>query len=41
MSSASCSMATPALVRRTLLSLRISLLKGMSRETLRVIFRVA
>ena len=31
-------MVASALVRRTLLSLSFSLLKGMSRETLRVIF---
>jgi hypothetical protein len=38
MSSASCSMDTPALMRRTLQALSSSLFKGMSREALRVIF---
>jgi hypothetical protein len=41
MSSASSPMETPALIRRTLQPLSSSLLKGMSRETLRVIFWVA
>ena len=41
MSSASSSMETPALIRRTLQPLSSSLLKGMSRETLSVIFWVA
>jgi hypothetical protein len=38
MSSASCSIDTPALIRRTLQALSSSLLKGMSREALSVIF---
>ena len=38
MSSASCSIDTPALTRRTLQALSSSLLKGMSREALSVIF---
>ena len=38
MSSASSSIETPALMRRTLAWLSTSLLKGMSREALRVIF---
>ena len=38
MSSASSSIETPALTRRTLAWDRTSLLKGMSREALRVIF---
>ena len=41
MSSASSSMETPALTRRTLDWLSTSLLKGMSREALSVILRVA
>jgi hypothetical protein len=41
MSSASSSMDTPALTRRTLDWLSTGLLKGMSREELRVIFRTA
>src|SRR3954453_4854436 len=38
MSSASCSIETPALIRRTLQALSSSLLKGMSREALSAIF---
>jgi hypothetical protein len=38
MSSASSSMEVPAFTRRTLAWLSTSLLKGMSREALRVIF---
>ncbi len=41
MSSASSSTETPALIRRTLDWLSTSLLKGMSREALRVIFLAA